>query len=117
MPLVRRHVGCLLIGILQILLLLSHSQRFNCETATCAKDDVWTNVSFPNSTEVCEQLQINALSDLTSFLGSAANLLQLDWVLGVTAEEGIVKAWQTWPETCHIWGRICIMEMMNADRW
>lgn len=63
MPLVRRHVGCLLIGILQILLLLSHSQRFNCETATCAKHDVWTNVSFPNSTEVCEQLQINALSD------------------------------------------------------
>lgn len=64
MILVQRHAGRLLVGIhLAIQVFLSHAQRFSCETASCAKYDVWTNVSFENSTEVCDQLQLKAFDD------------------------------------------------------
>lgn len=45
---------------------LCRGQRFTCETASCARHDVWEPVPFANSTEVCQDAQLRALDEFVS---------------------------------------------------
>ena len=61
------------------------SSQYKCETPTCARHSNWEPATFPNSTDVCNELQIQALQ---SFVGIAPQLCR-EWAgngLGVWAD-------------------------------
>ncbi|CAJ1372937.1 unnamed protein product [Effrenium voratum] len=60
-------MGQMLLGlVVSIQLIHTNANSFACDTASCAQHDRWEPVSFANSTEVCERLQLKALEDFTA---------------------------------------------------
>lgn len=52
--------------VLALALGLALATRFDCETITCAKHDMWEPATFENSSQVCQDAQANALNQFVT---------------------------------------------------